>query len=393
MRDLLFHNTPNITQCDAAGNCYCGKADELTLDDAPVGFGLVCGAGGATMIGAIIVFIPWCIERMNSTFLAGALALAAGVMTYVSMIEIFVKSNDSFKQALNDGYSYCDDPHEKEKWAYLYATLCFFGGVIFNACLGLLTDLLDETTPVQSPLGSSKSAMPESTVTAPEMNMQKELDGCSQPSSERFCSMGSGSGAAINTASGSGVGHGVGGTFGVADQHGVGVGVDPFDKEAMQDPETQKALMKMGLRTALAIAIHNFPEGLATFVGTLEDSKVGAALAIAIGIHNIPEGLCVAMPVYYATGSALQAFAWAALSGVSEIVGAGLGWGVLYNVDDMDYAYGALFGIVGGMMVHISIKDLFPTALRYDKTGWVTVTFFFIGMAIMALSLVLFQYA
>lgn len=393
MRDLLFHNTPNITQCDVAGDCFCGKADELTLDDAPVGFGLVCGAGGATMIGAIIVFIPWCIERMNSTFLAGALALAAGVMTYVSMIEIFVKSNDSFKQALNDGYSYCDDPHEKEKWAYLYATLCFFGGVIFNACLGLLTDLLDETTPVQSPLGSSKSAMPESTVTAPEMPMQKELDGCSQPSSERFCSMGSGSGAAINTASGSGVGHGVGGTFGVADQHGVGVGVDPFDKEAMQDPETQKALMKMGLRTALAIAIHNFPEGLATFVGTLEDSKVGAALAIAIGIHNIPEGLCVAMPVYYATGSALQAFAWAALSGVSEIVGAGLGWGVLYNVDDMDYAYGALFGIVGGMMVHISIKDLFPTALRYDKTGWVTVTFFFIGMAIMALSLVLFQYA
>lgn len=393
MRDLLFHNTPNITQCDVAGDCFCGKADELTLDDAPVGFGLVCGAGGATMIGAIIVFIPWCIERMNSTFLAGALALAAGVMTYVSMIEIFVKSNDSFKQALNEGYSYCDDPHEKEKWAYLYATLCFFGGVIFNACLGLLTDLLDETTPVQSPLGSSKSAMPESTVTAPEMNMQKELDGCSQPSSERFCSMGSGSGAAINTASGSGVGHGVGGTFGVADQHGVGVGVDPFDKEAMQDPETQKALMKMGLRTALAIAIHNFPEGLATFVGTLEDSKVGAALAIAIGIHNIPEGLCVAMPVYYATGSALQAFAWAALSGVSEIVGAGLGWGVLYNVDDMDYAYGALFGIVGGMMVHISIKDLFPTALRYDKTGWVTVTFFFIGMAIMALSLVLFQYA
>jgi len=393
MRDLLFHNTPNITQCDVAGDCFCGKADELTLDDAPVGFGLVCGAGGATMIGAIIVFIPWCIERMNSTFLAGALALAAGVMTYVSMIEIFVKSNDSFKQALNDGYSYCDDPHEKEKWAYLYATLCFFGGVIFNACLGLLTDLLDETTPVQSPLGSSKSATPESTVTAPEMPMQKELDGCSQPSSERFCSMGSGSGAAINTASGSGVGHGVGGTFGVADQHGVGVGVDPFDKEAMQDPETQKALMKMGLRTALAIAIHNFPEGLATFVGTLEDSKVGAVLAIAIGIHNIPEGLCVAMPVYYATGSALQAFAWAALSGVSEIVGAGLGWGVLYNVDDMDYAYGALFGIVGGMMVHISIKDLFPTALRYDKTGWVTVTFFFIGMAIMALSLVLFQYA
>jgi ZIP family zinc transporter len=392
MRDLLFHQTPNITQCDAAGDCFCGKADDLNLDNAGVGFGLVCGAGGATMIGAVIVFIPWCIERMNSTFLAAALALAAGVMTYVSMIEIFVKSNDSFKQALNDGYSYCDDPHEKEKWAYLYATLCFFGGIIFNACLGLLTDMLDETTE-DGPVGTA--AYPESTIdaTSVEMPMQKELDGCSKPSQERFCSMGSGSGAAIDTAEGSGVGHGVGGTFGVEDQHGVGIGVDPFDKEAMQDPAVQKNLMKMGLRTALAIAIHNFPEGLATFVGTLEDSKVGAALAIAIGIHNIPEGLCVAMPVYYATGSAWKAFGWAALSGVSEIVGAGLGWGVLYNVDDMDYAYGALFGIVGGMMVHISIKDLFPTALRYDKTSWVTVTFFFIGFAVMALSLVLFQYA
>merc|ERR1712072_176356 len=80
-------------------------------------------------------------------------------------------------------------------------------------------------------------------------------------------------------------------------------------------------LQKMGLMTALAIGIHNFPEGLATFVATLHDPNVGAALAVAIGIHNIPEGLCVSIPIYYSTGSRTKALAWALLSGISEPIG------------------------------------------------------------------------
>lgn len=77
----------------------------------------------------------------------------------------------------------------------------------------------------------------------------------------------------------------------------------------------------MGILTGLAIAIHNFPEGLATFVATLSSPSLGAALCIAVALHNIPEGVCVAMPVYYATGSRWKGFLWAFLSGISEPLG------------------------------------------------------------------------
>merc|ERR1711862_756398 len=99
---------------------------------------------------------------------------------------------------------------------------------------------------------------------------------------------------------------------------------------------------------AVAIALHNFPEGLATFVAALEDPAVGFVLALAIAIHNVPEGLCVAMPVYYATGSRLRAFSWALLSGISEPFAAFCGWLVLAN-RFTDTLYGILFGIVSGM--------------------------------------------
>lgn len=82
-----------------------------------------------------------------------------------------------------------------------------------------------------------------------------------------------------------------------------------------------KRLHKMGILTGLAIAIHNFPEGLATFVATLSSPSLGIALCIAIALHNIPEGVCVSMPVYYATGSRWRGFLWAFLSGISEPLG------------------------------------------------------------------------
>lgn len=154
--------------------------------------------------------------------------------------------------------------------------------------------------------------------------------------------------------------------------------------------EGDKELMKMGISTALAIGLHNFPEGLATFVAALSDPAVGAVLAIAIGIHNIPEGLCVALPVYYATGSRWKGFFWALLSGVSEPIAALLGWLILANYFT-PVVYAILFGLVSGMMVTISIKELLPTAHRYDPLDTVVTIFFVTGMAVMALSLVLFK--
>ena len=116
---------------------------------------------------------------------------------------------------------------------------------------------------------------------------------------------------------------------------------------------------------------------------------MGFAVAIAISIHNIPEGLCVAMPVYYATGNKLQAFGWAILSGIAEPFAALLGWAVLAN-SFSDLIYGVLFVLVAGMMVIISSRERLPTAHRYDPEDSVVTYSFMAGMAIMALSLVLF---
>jgi ZIP family zinc transporter len=151
-------------------------------------------------------------------------------------------------------------------------------------------------------------------------------------------------------------------------------------------------LKRMGILTGLAIALHNFPEGLATFVATLSDPAFGGALALAIALHNIPEGICVSMPVYYATGSRIKAFLWAFLSGVSEPLGALLGWLILQNLFG-PIVYGISFGMISGMMVYISLKELLPTAHKFDKTnGILTTVFLVIGMVIMSLSLVLFAY-
>ena len=154
--------------------------------------------------------------------------------------------------------------------------------------------------------------------------------------------------------------------------------------------EDNQRLVKMGLTTALAIGLHNFPEGLATFVAALDDPKVGSVLAVAIAIHNIPEGLCVALPIFYATGNRMNAFLWAVLSGASEVVAALLGWAILANVFS-DIAYAVLFGLVAGMMVIISVRELLPTAHFYDPEDTVVTNSFIGGMIVISLSLVLFK--
>jgi len=140
----------------------------------------------------------------------------------------------------------------------------------------------------------------------------------------------------------------------------------------------------------LAIGFHNFPEGLATFVGGLTDPKMGLVLAVAIAVHNIPEGLCVALPIYYATGSRMKAFLWGMISGLFEVFAALLGWAFLASVFTPT-AYGVLFGLVGGMMVMISMYELLPTAHAYDKNDTVVTNSFVAGMFVLALSLVIFE--
>lgn len=149
----------------------------------------------------------------------------------------------------------------------------------------------------------------------------------------------------------------------------------------------------MGLFTALAIAIHNFPEGLATFLAALENPSLGAAIALAIALHNIPEGISVSVPIYYATGDRRKAFAYSLLSGMAEPVGAGaafLALTLLTGGAIPPQVMGLTFGGVAGIMVYISLDELLPTSKAYGK-GHDSLIGLVSGMIVMALSLLLMK--
>ena len=155
-------------------------------------------------------------------------------------------------------------------------------------------------------------------------------------------------------------------------------------------------LMRMGLFTALAIAIHNFPEGLATFAATLADPKLGVSTAVAIAIHNIPEGISVSVPIFYATGNRRKAFTYSFLSGLAEPIGAGMAYlGILFFLGGTTEVIppqimGVMFGGVAGIMVYISLDELLPTSRAYG-IGHDSLFGLIGGMAVMALSLLLMR--
>lgn len=154
-----------------------------------------------------------------------------------------------------------------------------------------------------------------------------------------------------------------------------------------QEEMGDKKLMRMGLFSALAIAIHNFPEGLATFMAALSDPQLGISIAIAIAIHNIPEGVAVSVPVYFATKSKKKAFWLSFASGLSEPIGALIGYFLLRQYFN-DFTFGIIFAAVAGIMVYISLDELLPTAEEYGEHH-IAIAGVVSGMALMALSLIL----
>jgi ZIP family zinc transporter len=178
------------------------------------------------------------------------------------------------------------------------------------------------------------------------------------------------------------------------------------DFEALLEPETKPPdthdhrahhkLLRMGLFTALAIGIHNFPEGLATFLAALQDPSLGLAIAIAIALHNIPEGISVSVPIFYATGSRKRAFLYSALSGLAEPIGAIIAYAAIQFFFAGDTGVipaeimGVLFGGVAGVMVYISLDELLPTSRAYGK-GHDSLFGLVAGMLVMALSLLLMK--
>jgi zinc transporter, ZIP family len=152
--------------------------------------------------------------------------------------------------------------------------------------------------------------------------------------------------------------------------------------------ESKGSLYRMGMMSALAIAIHNFPEGLATFTATIKDPSLGVPIAIAIAIHNVPEGIAVSIPIFYATGSKRKAFIYSFLSGLAEPVGAIVGYMLLSRLFN-EMTFGILFGMVAGIMVYISLDELLPASEKYGEHH-VSIYGLISGMIVMAVSLALF---
>ena len=260
-------------------------------------FFLTLLAGLATGIGSIIAFAA---KTPNRRFLSVALGFSAGVMIYVSLVEIFYKGKVALQAALGD------------KAGYWVTVAAFFGGIVF---IGLIDKLI------------------------PAYENPHELKDYESP-------------------------HLTGAEF------------------------KSPALMRTGLFVALAIAIHNFPEGLATFIAALQQPALGLSIAVAIAIHNIPEGISVSVPIYYATGSKKKAFVYSFLSGLAEPVGALVGYFILRNFIN-DLVFGILFAVVAGIMVFISFDELLPAAEEYGEHH-LSIYGLIAGMAVMALSLLLF---
>ena len=158
----------------------------------------------------------------------------------------------------------------------------------------------------------------------------------------------------------------------------------------MENAADKQDLQRLGLFSALAIAIHNFPEGIATFIGAMNDPQMGAGITFAIALHNIPEGIAVAIPIYYATKSKGKALLYATLSGFSEVLGALLCLAItsVFGVDlnAGGAAFPLVLAAVAGIMIYISLDELLPTAEKYGKHH-IAIAGVISGMAIMGISL------
>ncbi|MGL4780894.1 MAG: zinc transporter ZupT [Bacteroidales bacterium] len=262
----------------------------MELHQIAIAFGLTMIAGLSTGVGSILAFFT---KHTNTRFLSYALGFSAGVMIFVSFIELI-------PTALNDLTMRFGD-----KTAFLYMLLSFFGGI----ALIMLIDFL----------------IPEDE--------------------------------------------------------------NPHEVHKVEEVDKSKRLKRMGILVALSIAVHNFPEGLATFVAALDNLDIAIPIVIAIAIHNIPEGIAVSIPIYHATGDKKKAFIYSFLSGMAEPLGALVGmifllpfWNPVIN--------SILLAGISGIMVYISLDELLPSAEKYGEhhlsiSGVVT------GMALMSLSLFL----
>jgi ZIP family zinc transporter len=360
-----------------------GEEEEDTFnsdwDSANVAYAIIVsiGAGLATGLGGALVFFPSFFKKIPQNKVLGvSLALSAGVMLYVSFIEIFAKSLDAISNVADI----------TEGGAAAITTTCFFFGMLICVGLEILVHWLSSRYGVDHSHTCPAHGLPGQ---GGHTHGNKGANGCDDDNCARETLTPPPSPPPSPAAEGGEGWRDKRVDVGAADASSVAVDVRTDAAEGDIDAAERKRLATMGAMTALAIAIHNFPEGLATFLATVADTSVGLSLGVAIAVHNIPEGICVAMPIYYATGNKWKAFGWSLLSGVTEPIGGILGFAALQPVFT-DLVFGMIFSMVGGMMVFIVLHELLPAAHRYMNNPSKTTAWLIMGMVIMSLSLVLF---
>ncbi len=252
-------------------------------------------AGLSTTIGGAVVLFS---KRFSPRFLAASLGFSAGVMIFISLVELYGEANEYLAALFG------------ESKGNLYTLLSFFGGIAIIAIIDYLVPSYENPHEIS------------------DLSIKKELN------------------------------------------------------------ESDKSgLMRLGVMSAVAIAIHNFPEGIATFVTAMNDPNLGISIAIAVGIHNIPEGIAVAIPIYYATKSKSKAFVYSSLSGLAEPIGAIAGYFLLSFLFNESFL-GVILAGVAGIMVYISLDELLPTAEKYGEHH-PAILGVIGGMAVMGISLLL----
>ncbi|EOI5380646.1 MULTISPECIES: zinc transporter ZupT [unclassified Campylobacter] len=285
---------------------------QFTFEQIFIAMLLTLFAGFSTAIGSIIAFFS---RKDDLRVLSLGLGFSAGVMIYISFMEILPTALKDFKN------------HYDSHWAELLGLACFFGGILISLLIDkLIPEDVNPHEPKEDLSELKICPLPQKGQNPPKFHPGEKLH-------------------QINT----------------------------------------KALKHTGIFTALAIAIHNFPEGFATFISSLDNLTLGIAIAIAVAIHNIPEGLAVSLPIYHATGNKKKAFIYSALSGFAEPLGAFVGALILLPfIGDLTLAIS--FAVIAGIMVFISLDELLPAAKTYDKAHD-SLYGLILGMAIMALSL------
>ncbi|TQR60259.1 zinc transporter ZupT [Campylobacter troglodytis] len=275
---------------------------DLAFNQVLIAFLLASFAGLSTSFGAIIAFFS---KSDNFKILSIGLGFSAGVMIYISFMEILPDAFENFSK-MYDNF-----------WGELLGIFCFFVGIVLCA-------LVDKFVP-------------------------EDLDKQRQTEYEEL-------------------------------------------KNLDEEPnlQNQSMLKRAGILTAVVIAIHNFPEGFATFVSALDNLSFGVAIAIAIAIHNIPEGMAVSLPIYHATGNKKKAFVYSALSGLTEPLGALLGALFLLPFIN-EFVLATVFAVIAGIMVYISFDELLPAARVYGEAHHCLYGLLS-GMGVMALSLAMLHH-